>query len=116
MLFCDAVTRRGCGHRNEAQKFLNVEAQNSTPVELSEKKVNQNPFLRFENAVSQLPLTPASCYGSTRMDFRAKQIAREGGTWVVQAPLSCRNCGTLRKAKVESKTGVLMSKFSCLHP
>lgn len=53
-------------------------------------------YMRFENAVSQLPLGPASFIASTRLDFRACKLACEGGTLVVPAPDCCKFCGTGR--------------------
>lgn len=123
--FCDMVTRHNCLHAKFVFQSCNGQF---TSQSQSTDIVQVSTYMRFEDAVSQLPLTPASCSRSTKMDFEICEAARRGATMVVSAPKACRFCGTPRTSRqsiTESK-GVVMctigpcklrvDSFKCRNP
>lgn len=110
--FCELVRRNNCPHAHVARNACDT--QTFSTQAKSKSRLQGTPFpntyVRFEDAVSQLPLTAASCQRSTKVDFSICRLARLGEIMIIPAPQVCLHCGTNRNSntKIITRNGVLM--------
>ena len=99
-----------CNHTKIARQALKEMFAPARDVSRSKEKCGT--YMQFEETVSKLPLTAASCPRSTKLDFHLGQVARQGGTVIVPCPKVCIFCGTHRGlAHIKDRRGVLMSSY-----
>ena len=108
--FRETVARHMCSQTKISWQPLNDELFSAQKVSGSNAKMST--YMPFEETLSQLPLTVASCPRSTKLDFDAGQVARQGETVIVLSPTGCRFCGTRRgSAYINERKGVLLSSY-----